>query len=314
MRRILLLVVLSSLFANSFGQYHLSPNTLDPPRQINSNAEVRFRCSSASVAVPLYVIDGSVSDSSALKFLNPKDILRIDILKGVKATEIYGYRAKDGVIIISTKRREYLIVEDEDDHLLLEGATVKVLSGDKMQDSLLFIADKNGKIDLYGLSDETNYQAEVSCIGYKTKTVIIAKNQYNCVGLKKDYKLMTNVLVVGSSRERKVVCIYDLASCRCSCSFKGSPINAQTKIADLNAFLIYPNPVMRLSVIKIKLLQLTKGKIEVINSAGQIMQSINLNNEKTLDINLDDASAGVYFVCLTDVRTQKRSTQKLIIQ
>ena len=77
---------------------------------------------------PLYVIDGVPLDNSAtspssttrgagidsgipsnestnpLNFLNPADIASIDILKDASATAIYGARAANGVVLITTKR------------------------------------------------------------------------------------------------------------------------------------------------------------------------------------------------------------------
>lgn len=58
---------------------------------------------------PLYVIDGiaqsgdSNSGTSSLSSINPSDITRIEVLKDASATAIYGSRASNGVVIISTK-------------------------------------------------------------------------------------------------------------------------------------------------------------------------------------------------------------------
>jgi TonB-dependent SusC/RagA subfamily outer membrane receptor len=60
---------------------------------------------------PLYVIDGvqiggggSANSSGNLAGLNPADIEDIQILQGPSATAIYGSRATNGVILITTKR------------------------------------------------------------------------------------------------------------------------------------------------------------------------------------------------------------------
>lgn len=52
---------------------------------------------------PLYVVDG-YPISGGLNTINPSDIASIDILKDASATAIYGNRASNGVVIISTKR------------------------------------------------------------------------------------------------------------------------------------------------------------------------------------------------------------------
>jgi len=51
---------------------------------------------------PLYVIDGIVCDN--MNFLNPMDIEKVDILKDASSTAIYGSRATNGVLIITTKK------------------------------------------------------------------------------------------------------------------------------------------------------------------------------------------------------------------
>ncbi|MFC0321798.1 SusC/RagA family TonB-linked outer membrane protein [Olivibacter oleidegradans] len=59
---------------------------------------------------PLYVIDGVLIDgntrdnSSALSSINPADIMSMEILKDASATAIYGTRAANGVVMITTKR------------------------------------------------------------------------------------------------------------------------------------------------------------------------------------------------------------------
>jgi TonB-linked SusC/RagA family outer membrane protein len=52
---------------------------------------------------PLYVIDGAFSNSS-LSSLNPGDIESIEILKDAAAAAIYGSRAANGVVLITTKK------------------------------------------------------------------------------------------------------------------------------------------------------------------------------------------------------------------
>lgn len=61
---------------------------------------------------PIFVIDGVIVDSSSsdngtsnpLSSINPSDIVSMDVLKDASATAIYGARASNGVIMITTKR------------------------------------------------------------------------------------------------------------------------------------------------------------------------------------------------------------------
>jgi Ca-activated chloride channel family protein len=52
---------------------------------------------------PMYVINGMVSNGKALQQIDPQQIENINILKDASATAIYGSRAQNGVIIITTK-------------------------------------------------------------------------------------------------------------------------------------------------------------------------------------------------------------------
>ncbi len=65
------------------------------------NIRVRGIASISGSASPLYVIDGIPSDD--MPYLNPNDIERMDVLKDASATAIYGSRANNGVVIITTK-------------------------------------------------------------------------------------------------------------------------------------------------------------------------------------------------------------------
>ena len=52
----------------------------------------------------LVVIDGTVSTSDALNFLNPNDIEDVTVLKGANAAALYGSDASNGALIVTTKK------------------------------------------------------------------------------------------------------------------------------------------------------------------------------------------------------------------
>ena len=64
---------------------------------------VKIRCQGTIIPAPLYIINGHVVDSTLLEKIKPENIEKIDILKDEKATSIYGSRAKNGAILITTK-------------------------------------------------------------------------------------------------------------------------------------------------------------------------------------------------------------------
>lgn len=75
------------------------------------NVIIRGVGSLRSGTQPLYVIDGFLLDNASqgfdtnpLNFLNPNDIESMDVLKDASATAVYGSRASNGVVVITTKK------------------------------------------------------------------------------------------------------------------------------------------------------------------------------------------------------------------
>ncbi|PZX47585.1 SusC/RagA family TonB-linked outer membrane protein [Algoriphagus chordae] len=75
------------------------------------NVIIRGIGSLRSGTQPLYVVDGFLLDNSStgvasnpLNFLNPNDIESMDVLKDASATALYGSRASNGVVVITTKK------------------------------------------------------------------------------------------------------------------------------------------------------------------------------------------------------------------
>src|SRR5690606_31898321 len=80
----------------------------------SNSVRVRGISSLSASTEPIYVIDGVIieggatngdnTNTNALASINPADIVYIDVLKDASATAIYGSRASNGVIVITTKR------------------------------------------------------------------------------------------------------------------------------------------------------------------------------------------------------------------
>ena len=66
------------------------------------NISIRGKSTLGSSTQPLFVVDGIICDD--INFLNPSDIEKIDILKDASSTAIYGSRATNGVVIVTTKQ------------------------------------------------------------------------------------------------------------------------------------------------------------------------------------------------------------------
>lgn len=65
---------------------------------------IRGNRSISAQNTPLYVIDGSVSDAEEFSTLSAENIESIEILKDAASQAVYGARASDGVILVTTKR------------------------------------------------------------------------------------------------------------------------------------------------------------------------------------------------------------------
>src|SRR5574344_559339 len=78
----------------------------------SSTIHIRGTNSINATSQPIFVIDGVIIDSSSddngntnpLSAINPSDIETMDVLKDASATAIYGSRASNGVIMITTKK------------------------------------------------------------------------------------------------------------------------------------------------------------------------------------------------------------------
>lgn len=55
-------------------------------------------------AEPLYIVDGLPTNGWGIDYLNPSDIESVEVLKDAASAAIYGARAANGVILITTKR------------------------------------------------------------------------------------------------------------------------------------------------------------------------------------------------------------------
>jgi TonB-linked SusC/RagA family outer membrane protein len=76
------------------------------------NIQVRgLNTFNAGGSPPLYVVDGIVTND--ISFLNPQDIVKIDILKDASSTAIYGSRGSNGVVMVTTKNGQQLGLKDE---------------------------------------------------------------------------------------------------------------------------------------------------------------------------------------------------------
>ena len=142
----------------------------------NTSPTVRLRgyTSLAGGSDPLYVVDGIIG--VPISTISPTDIETMDVLKDASASAIYGSRAANGVIIITTKRgksgratvtfNNYIGMDVISNTLkLLDGpgyiSEVRRIKGDSsLMDSQRFPKDASGK------NYNTDWWDEISRVGY----------------------------------------------------------------------------------------------------------------------------------------------------
>ena len=66
--------------------------------------QIRGTNSINSGTTPLFILDGVPIESSSFNAISPSDIESISVLKDASSTSIYGARAANGVVVITTKR------------------------------------------------------------------------------------------------------------------------------------------------------------------------------------------------------------------
>ncbi len=140
-----------------------------------SGATIRVRGGSSLNASndPLIIIDGVPIDnnnvagsSNILSFVNPNDIETFTVLKDASATAIYGSRASNGVILITTKKgtagSPLKVSYDGNVSVANAIAFVDVFSGDEIRQLALEKKELFGidNLDLLGV-ENTNWQKEI---------------------------------------------------------------------------------------------------------------------------------------------------------
>ena len=143
-----------------------------------SGATIRIRGNGSIAASqdPLIVIDGFPVDNfaisgqaNALATLNPQDIESITVLKDASATAIYGLRASNGVILITTKKGKEgkpTIAYNGNVSVSTPIKFIDVLSGDEMRTSANELLERGlsgltpDALDLLG-DENTDWQKEI---------------------------------------------------------------------------------------------------------------------------------------------------------
>ena len=144
-------------------------NVIPPSGAPGSGGTIKIRggVSSMTNNSPLVVIDGvpiDQQDSAALNSINPNDIESFNILKDASSTAIYGSRATNGVILITTKSGKM----NQDMKMTFNSFfssgqasnTVDVLSTEQFIDAINGLPNNENQVPLLG-DDSTDWQDQI---------------------------------------------------------------------------------------------------------------------------------------------------------
>ncbi|HRG22456.1 MAG TPA: SusC/RagA family TonB-linked outer membrane protein [Saprospiraceae bacterium] len=191
-------------------------NIINNSGQPGGQATVKIRGNNSirAGANPLYVIDGvpldgrtakagllatdigAIANSNPLNFLNPSDIANIDVLKDASSAAIYGSRASNGVILITTKKAKAGAPKVDFGVSLGTSSVLKkydVLTADEYRGALtkygLTSGDGKGNVDAFDQITRSgitqNYNVSIGG-GSETATYRFSGGYQNIEGIIKD--------------------------------------------------------------------------------------------------------------------------------
>ena len=94
--------------------------------KVQTNASLKFSNLNGSSAQPLVVIDGVIATDQNVNNINPETIKSISVLKGESSTTLYGDKGKEGVVLITTKKGPYGIINEPIDVKITGLGTAKI--------------------------------------------------------------------------------------------------------------------------------------------------------------------------------------------
>ena len=294
-------------------------SSMKPSGTPGPSTRIFMRCGSSiqSGNEPLFVVDNVIYESNQIKFLDANNIERIDILKNAAASELYGYRASNGVVIITTKKssQKKFTIKDAKDSVGVGYATITANSLNT-GDSISFVANGFGRIETT-LLKSLNYKLTVTCAGYTPKQILlreVMKNKYEIL-LEKDLIELKELTVVGYSTS----CVCSILRCVCP-GVRIKTFQADKNVIEINKSVkIFPNPVSSSGTINISFPNVKEGlyQIRLTGSSGQLIYScekqINSKNQTEQIYLTAHTAAGIYLLQILDERKKLIQSSKVFV-
>jgi TonB-dependent SusC/RagA subfamily outer membrane receptor len=283
------------------------------PAETKTQPVVRLRCRSTMPdSSILYLLDGVVVTNEVFKTINPAKITSIEILKGHKASALFGCLGVNGVVIITTRSRTATLqFVDAETGTEVPNVTLVAIGGKYWQDTVMSTSDSLGKVKM-SLDQLKNYNIIVTSVGYQTKkfNVALAADSLISIHLDRDIKMGDTAIVTGNGRH--LICRY----------FTKSISIFNTKAS--NAFALkklptfYPNPVLRGHEFNIELPNETKSNtvLNILDMQGRLLATQRIPDNlqfKTIKLTANARwTPGTYLLQITS--PGQSSTTKFLIQ
>lgn len=291
-----------------------------PVASNSSGVSIRIRCTSAPTTnSPLFIIDGVVADTLALRDIDPDQIESISILKDARAQALYGCRASNGAVIIQLKPRMLYVKARNSYTGEVIPAVEMLIKIDKQENSKKLSA--NGIIELSACQSRTELEIAVS--GYTASRHLIGKGTADTLSvlLEPVAQVLSEVIVKGVQDSR--MCRYTI-SCGATgvsvCTLHSTGNRAKKGIIGMNSpstVRLYPNPAPAGGRVTIQLPEAVDGKLAVnfYSLTGQLLkQVVDKSNTGLVSFSLPSAFSGAGVLLIQDDAKNVLVKEKVLVQ
>ena len=161
---------------------------------------------SVSTQKIVYIVDGKEISNEDFRKIHPNDIERIDILKDKKALENYGDKAKDGVLLITTKSKKEVSLQQHKDALKARELAMKKRNEVAERKEILLQNRKEREKSRQELLKKRNEISEKTqqrrkeleeerkkLLAKRKETIVVSNKQSDKKLLDDDYKILTDI-------------------------------------------------------------------------------------------------------------------------
>ena len=204
-----------------------------------------------------------------------------------------------------------------------QGEPVPFASIETGKPRFIFVADENGRFVIKKDSFFKEKKIIVSSVGFESKEVSITKTTDDLLVELKSSIILPEVVVstLGQVRMGKTLG-YTILKGQVVSIINEKEITANKEVklpVEENSLLIYPNPIQSGATLNLSFKKMDEGyyQLQIISQSGQLVkqQEIWIDAEaRLLNIDVPLVAAGSYFMVLTNKKTGKKFTEKIVVQ